>query len=95
MKKKVPTNTYQKQENNNIYPSFEKIVDYVALKVSDAVKKNEKGISFLSSYIDKVMYHEEKNALFEVQKGYQARLKRKRAQLQTVNVPGFDWLETI
>jgi DNA-binding transcriptional ArsR family regulator len=89
----VSTNTYLKQEKYNIYPSFEKIVDYVCLKVSDALNKNGKGISFLSSYIDKTIATEDKKAYYKAQKAYHNRLETQRQRMKSnINAPGLDWL---
>lgn len=90
--KKVPTNLYLKQEKYNISPSLEKIVDYVSLKVSDAVERNGKGIFALSSYIDKVIAREENNALYKMKKTYHRRLDHQRQQLKTIQAPSFNWL---
>ncbi|WP_100408491.1 helix-turn-helix domain-containing protein [Bacillus solitudinis] len=90
--KKVPTNTYLKQEKYIIYPSFDKIVDYVSLKVSDALKKNGKGISFLSSYIDKTISAEDKKAYHKAKKAYHKRLDLHRQKLNNADVPSPGWL---
>lgn len=90
--KKVPTNIYLKHEKYNIHPSFDKIVDYVSLKVSDALKKNGKGISFLSSYIDKAISTEDKNAYLKAQKAYRNRLELQRQKVKNVDAPSPDWL---
>lgn len=90
--KKVSTNLYRKQENNNKHPSFGKIVDYVALKVSDAVEKNGKGISFLSSYIDKVIAGTESNAFYEANRAYHDRLALERKRARSLEAPSFNWL---
>lgn len=91
--KKVPTNTYLKQEKHNIYPSFDKIVDYVALKISDAAKKNGRGIAYLSSFIDKTIKNEEANAYFKAQQAYKKRLNAQRQKAKEMIAPNLSWLE--
>lgn len=94
--KKVSTIRYQKQENYiYIYnsPKLEDIVEYVSLKISDAMKKSGKGITYLSSYVDKVIHNEEKKAYLQAKKSYQRRLKARREQISTIDAPGLDWLE--
>ena len=92
--KKVPTNLYLKQEKHNIYmnSSLEKISDYLYLKISDAMKKSGRGITYLSSYIDKVLKIEEDNAYLEAKKSYHKRLDQQRQQVKAVEVPSFNWL---
>lgn len=62
--KKVPTYYLPlKQENNNIYISNDKIVQFVVNRVQDSVNKGTK-IKFLSSYIDHVVRSLENQAMY-------------------------------
>lgn len=92
--KKVSTNSYLKQEKDNIYtkPLFEKIIEYLYLKISDASQKNNKGITYLSSYIDKVITNEEKNAYYKAKKTYHTRLKKEREAIKNMTAPNLNWL---
>jgi len=90
--KNLSTNTYLKQEKHNKYPSFNEIVTYVSLKISDALKKNGKGICYLSSYIDKTISTEDHKAYLKAQKTYHNRLELERQKIQNTDVPNLNWL---
>jgi len=79
-------NSYVKGE---IHP-FEKIVKYIAIKVDEAQKRNNRGIKYLSAYVDRVLSDEMRRAKLE-------ELKHKQQLNQQTVKPSpravfYDWL---
>jgi len=104
--KKVPTYSLPKKQESNIYKSDNKIVQYVVNRVNDSIKQGTK-ITYLSSYIDRVMSSLERQAIY-AENRRQTAIRKQREEEQSKKlkellgieeqpyqrkVPFYNWLE--
>lgn len=75
-----------KQETNNYRKNHQegKIIQYVTNRIKDAMKTGK--ITFLSSYVDRVVRSLEQTAIFEANKREKAKIKKREAAAKELAV---------